>query len=50
MPIHETRKEVCVQSDVIKPYGRRVIVCPESKRRKAAFNFLKAYKEVKIKN
>ena len=47
MPIYETRKDTCVASDIIKPYGRRVRVCPESERREAAFKFLEVYKKEK---
>ena len=52
MPIYETRKDTCVVNDVIKPYGRRVRVFPESERREAAFRFLevlKGGKEVNVK-
>lgn len=44
MPIYETRVDVCVAKDVIKPYGGRVRICPESERRKAVQRFLRGLK------
>lgn len=47
MPIYVTRKDTCVASDVIKPYGGRVRICPESERKEAILRYLGVPKKEK---
>lgn len=39
-PIYTIRKDTCLASDDIKPYGDRIEVSSESKRRKMALKLL----------
>lgn len=47
MPIYVTRKDTCVASDVIKPYGGRARICPESERKAAVLRSLGVHKKKK---
>ncbi|MBD5552284.1 MAG: hypothetical protein HDQ96_14105 [Lachnospiraceae bacterium] len=44
-PIYTIRKDTCLASDYIKPYGNRIEVSSESKRRKMALKLLNITKK-----